>query len=215
MKRPVFLVLSVALSLRAVAAETRVLFAEDFSRALTNGWENVAFFKKRTVYSVMAEGTNFCLHALAENSCSALSHKLNVPAPEKLTLRWRWKISGVATNGSERDLGKFDHAARVFIAFDTFIGPPRTLNYLWADVEKPGTVLAHPKSDRAQIFVLESGNARAGQWVTEERDVTADWKKVFPDRELPKIVGVGLMTDSDSLGARLEGFYAAVELRAE
>ena len=214
MRKIIFMVLILSRGF-SLAAEPKILFAEDFSHGLTNGWENVAFFKTPSVYSAARDGTNFCLHAVAEKTCSALSHKLNLSPPEKLVLRWRWKIAGVETNGSERDIKKFDHAARVFIAFDTFIGPPRTLNYFWGDAEPPGTVRAHPKSDRAQIFVLQSGNARAGQWVAEERDVTADWKKVFPGRALPKIVGLGLMTDSDSLGARLEGFYADVELRAE
>lgn len=197
------------------AAQTNVLFAENFSHGLTNGWENTAFFKKPSFYAAEREGTNSYLHGVAEKTCSALTHKLNLTPPTKLTLRWHWKISGVETNGSERNIKKFDHAARVFIAFDTFIGPARTLNYMWGDAEKAGTVLAHPKSERAQIFVLESGNTRAGQWVSESRDVTADWKKVFPDREMPKIIGIGLMTDSDSLGAKLEGFYADVELLAE
>ncbi len=197
------------------AAESKILFAENFSHGLTNGWENTAYFKKPSTYVVARDGTNAFVHGIAEKTCSALTHKLDLPPPKKLTLRWRWKISGVETNGSERDLKKFDHAARIFIAFDTFIGPARTLNYMWGDAEKVGTVRAHPKSERAQIFVLESGNARAGQWISEVRDVTADWKKVFPDRELPKIVGIGLMTDSDSLGAKLEGFYADIELLSE
>jgi hypothetical protein len=86
---------------------------------------------------------------------------------------------------------------------------------MWANVEKPGTVLEHPKSGRAQIFVLESGDAKAGQWIAEERDVTADWKKVFPDKPMPKIVGLGVMTDSDSLGRKLTGDYADIELIGE
>jgi hypothetical protein len=101
------------------------------------------------------------------------------------------------------------------VAFDTFIGPPRTLNYIWGDVEKVGTVLEHPKSSRAQIFVVESGNARAAEWISEARDVTADWKKVFPDKPMPKIVGLGLMTDSDSLGQKLVGSYADIQLIEE
>jgi hypothetical protein len=144
-----------------------------------------------------------------------LSRKLDVAPPAKLKLRWRWKIDGVNPNGSERDLKKFDHAARLFVAFDTFIGPPRTLNYLWANVEKIGAVLEHPKSGRAQIFVLESGNGKAGRWLTEERDVTMDWKRVFPDKPMPKIVGLGVMTDSDSLGKKMTGSYADIELIGE
>ena len=197
------------------AAAEKILFAENFAHGVPGGWENVAFFKKRTDYAATHEGTNYFLHAAADNSCSGLTTKLDLAPAEKLKLRWRWRITGVATNGSERELKKFDHAARVFVAFDTFIGPPRTLNYMWANVEKPGTVLVHPKSGRAQIFVLESGNAKVDQWISEERDVTADWKKVFPDRPMPKIVGFGVMTDSDSLGKRLTGDYADIELLGE
>jgi len=206
--------LFLSLTLERASAD-KILFAENFSHGLSNGWQNVAFFKTPTAYQVCRNGTNFYLHGVADKSCSALSLKLDLAPPQKLKLRWRWRIDGVATNGSERDLQKFDHAARVFLAFDTFIGPPRTLNYLWANVEPPGTVLEHPKSSRAQIFVLESGNGKAGHWLAEERDVTADWKQVFPDKPMPKVVGVGVMTDGDSLGLKLTGDYADIELIGE
>ena len=199
---------------RATAAD-KILFAENFSHGFSNGWQNVAFFKAPTEYQVVRDGTNFFLRGVAEKTCSALSRKLDLAPSTKLKLRWRWKIDGVNTNGSERDLKKFDHAARVFVAFDTFIGPPRTLNYLWGDVEKAGTVLEHPKSGRAQIFVLQSGNARTNEWIAEERDVAADWRRVFGGKPMPKIVGLGVMTDSDSLGQRLVGSYADIELIGE
>lgn len=197
------------------AMADKILFSEDFSHGLSDGWQNVAFFKTPTVYTVVRDGTNFCLRGVATKTCSALTMKLNIKPPAKLKLRWRWKIDGVNTNGSERDIKKFDHAARVFIAFDTFIGPPLTLNYMWGDHEKPGTVLPHPKSGRAQIFVLESGDAKAGKWVLEDRDVVADWRKVFGDKTMPKIVGIGVMTDSDSLGKKLTGYYANLQLSGE
>jgi hypothetical protein len=204
-----------ALALGRAAAGESVLLAADFSRGLPNGWENVAYFKTPTDYAVVREGTNCFVRGVAAKTCSALSRKLDLNPPVALKLRWRWRIAGVNTNGSERDLKKFDHAARVFVAFDTFIGPARTLNYFWGNVDKPGTVLAHPKSGRAQIFVLESGNTKAGQWIAEERDLTADWRRVFPDRPMPKIVGIGLMTDSDSLGQTLTGDYADIVLFSE
>ena len=207
-------ILFLSLALERASAET-VLFAEDFSHRLSNGWQNTAYFKKPTDYQVCPDGTNFYVRAVADKTCSALTIKLDLAPPQKLKLRWRWRVDDVNTNGSERDLKKFDHAARVFVAFDTAIGPARTLNYFWGNAEPPGTVLPHPKSSRAQIFVLESGNTKAGQWVAEERDVTADWKKVFPDRPMPRVVGLGVMTDSDSLGGKLTGCYADIVLAGE
>ena len=214
MKSILLAVFFAALAATGAAAE-QVLFATDFTHGLSKDWENVAFFKKKTDYTVVREGTNVWLHGAADNSCSGLTTKLDLAPPAKLKLRWRWRIGGVATNGSERVLKTFDHAARVFVAFDTFIGPPRTLNYLWANAEPVGTVLEHPKSGRAQMFILESGNAKKDQWTTEERDVAADWEKAFPNRPMPKIVGLGVMTDSDSLGGRLVGDYADLQLIAE
>jgi hypothetical protein len=204
-------VLVMCATLQHASAE-KVLFTSDFSHGISNGWQNLAYFKSPTDYHVVHEGTNFYVRAVADKTCSALTTKLNLTPPQKLILRWRWRIDDVNTNGSERELDKFDHAARVFVAFDTFVGPSRTLNYMWGDAEPPGTVLEHPKSSRAQIFVLESGNAKAHRWITEERDVTVDWKRVFPDKPMPRVVGLGLMTDSDSLGGRLAGDYADIEL---
>jgi len=203
-----------SLALGQARAE-QVLFAEDFSHGISNGWQNVAFFKTPTEYKVRQDGTNYFLQGVADKSCSALSIKLNLTPPKKLKLRWRWRIDGVNTNGSERDLKKFDHAARVFVAFDTLIGPPRTLNYLWANTEPVGTTLEHPKSSRAQLLMVESGNSKAGQWLAEERDIVADWKKLFPDLPMPKIVGIGVMTDGDSLGLKLTGDYADIQLTGE
>jgi hypothetical protein len=213
--KQIFLAVALSTVASTGTAAEKVLFAENFTHGISKGWENVAFFKTPTVYAVVRDGTNCFLRGVADKTCSGLTTKLDITPPKKLKLRWRWRVAGVNPNGSERDLKKFDHAARVFVAFDTFIGPPRSLNYMWANVEKPGTVLEHPKSGRAQIFVLESGNTKADEWMAEERDVTADWEKVFPDRPMPKMVGLGVMTDSDSLGKTLTGDYADIELIGE
>ena len=205
------------LSATVVSARAeQVVFASDFSHGISNRWTNVSLYKTRTVYSVVNEGTNFFVHAAADNSCSALTAKLNLaPSAKKLKLRWRWRIAGVATNGSDIVLKKFDHAARAFVAFDTLIGPPRTLDYFWANQEPVGLLLAHPLTSRAKNFMVESGNEKAGQWIAEERDVTADWKRAFPGKAMPKLVAVGMLTDGDSLEIKISGDYADIQLIAE
>jgi hypothetical protein len=197
------------------ASETnKVLFSENFEHGLNNRWQQVKFGTP-TDYHVVQDGTNFFLQATADKSCSAFSVKLNIKPPAKLTLRWRWKIDGTPTNGSERVTSRFDHVARVFIAFDTFIGPPRSLNYLWANEEKVGEILPHPLTSRFQLVMVESGDARAGEWISEERDVRADWIKAFGKRKMPKIIGIGVLTDGDSLGCKLTADYADIKLVAE
>jgi Protein of unknown function (DUF3047) len=65
---------------------------------------------------------------------------------------------------------------------------------------------------RAQMLVLEPGNGRAGEWITEQRDVTADWRRLFPGKSMPKIVGVGVLTDTDSTHTQVAANYADIEL---
>lgn len=199
----------------AAGESNRVLFAENFQPRSSNHWQNVAFFKPPTDYKIVHDGTNCFVRGVARTTCSGFTVNLDIEPPQRLKLHWRWKIEGVAPRGSERDLKRFDHTARVFIAFDTFIGPARTINYTWATDEKPGTALEHPKSGRAQIIVLQSGNARTNEWIAEERDVRADWRRVFGARPMPKIIGLGVMTDSDSTGAMLTGYYTDFRLMAE
>lgn len=197
------------------AAETNsVLFSENFAHGVSNRWQQVEF-GKLTDYHVVQDGTNYFLQAVADKTCSAFSVKLDIKPPKKLILRWRWKIDYAPTNGSERVTSRFDHAARVFIAFDTFIGTPRSLNYMWANEEKVGTILSHPLSGRTQLVMVESGNSRAGEWISEERDVVADWKKAFGNRKMPKIIGIGVLTDGDSLGCKLTADYADIQLTGE
>jgi hypothetical protein len=69
------------------------------------------------------------------------------------------------------------------------------------------SVFDHPSSSRSKFIVLESGNAKAGQWVTEGRNLTEDWKRLFKNDKPPKIVGLGVFTDSDGTRTSVTGWY--------
>ncbi|MGN6387483.1 MAG: DUF3047 domain-containing protein, partial [Verrucomicrobiota bacterium] len=94
-----------------------------------------------------------------------------------------------------------------------FLGPPRSINYVWANRLPVGKTFHHPSSGRSRFIVLESGNGKAGQWLSEQRQVEADWKLLFGDDDVPEIVAIGLMTDSDGTGATVTGCYDDIVLR--
>ena len=104
-------------------------------------------------------------------------------------------------------MATFDHTARIFVAFDTFIGPPRTINYVWANQMGTNSVFDHPSSSRSKFIVVESGNEKAGQWLMEQRDLKKDWQRLFKSESMPKIVGVGVFTDSDGTRTSVTGWY--------
>jgi len=189
-----------------IGAEHTILFSEDFEKPLGDRWKQVTFGEP-TEYKVVQENSNACLKAVANSTSSAFATKLEAEPLARTTIRWRWKISSSPTNGSEDKLATFEHTARIFVAFDTFMGPPRTINYVWANQMGTNLVFDHPSSSRSKFIVVDSGNAKAGQWVTQERNLGEDWKRLFKSDKVPKIVGLGVFTDSDGTHASVTGWY--------
>jgi hypothetical protein len=196
------------------AGTNALLFSERFERSLAGRWEQLKFGRP-TDYSIVREGSSNCLKAVADQTCSALMTKVELKPPARLVVRWQWKIDHVPTNSTDNIASSFDHTARIIIAFDTFFGPPRTLNYVWANRENIGAEFPHPLSGRAQMIALQSGNQKAGAWIAEKRDVTADWHLLFGDKPMPAIVAVGVITDSENTGTQVTGCYQNIELLAE
>jgi hypothetical protein len=128
---------------------------------------------------------------------------------------WRWKISGCPAKGSDDKSATFDHPARVFIAFDSFIGPPYSINYVWANVAPTNSTFDHPDLSRARFIAVESGDARAGRWLAENRDLQKDWQRLFKDKKMPKIVAIGVFTDSDGTGKPVTAWYDDIALQGK
>lgn len=194
------------------AQEAKIIFAETFENGLTRKWEPVEF-EGNTSYSIASEGTNKFLLSRAKKSASGIATKLEDSLDPNLVLSWKWKIDKTPPGSSDDTKKSFDHTARLFVAFDTFIGPPRTVNYVWANDAKVGSTFDHPSSGRGKFIVLETGNEKAGQWLEYSRDVGADYKLLFGDDDPPDVVAVGLMTDSDGTESTVAAGYDDLVLR--
>ncbi|MFP3740338.1 DUF3047 domain-containing protein, partial [Burkholderia sp. SIMBA_019] len=87
-----------------------------------------------------------------------------------------------------------------------------TLMYIWTNSAPVGTVIANPHTNRVQMIVV-GGAADAGKWQKLRRNVSADFQKVF--REKPgKLLGYGLMTDTDNTGANARAWYGDIRFTA-
>ena len=198
--------------LGGVLAGEKVEFREDFEQGLRPVWKKVEF-EGNTRYTIQKEDANSVLKAEAKSSATGLAVKFDGIAAAGNTISWRWKIDRVPPGGSENVKSTFDHSARLFVAFKTRLGPPRTVNYVWANSVPAGKTFHHPSSGRSRFVVLQSGNGKAGQWIAEKRDVAADWKQLFQDDDVPEIVGIGFMTDSDGTGTQVTGWYDDIVLQ--
>ena len=59
--------------------------------------------------------------------------------------------------------------------------PLAAINYIWESLSPQGIMVPNPFTDRVIMFVVESGEEKLNQWVSEERNVYEDYKRASPD----------------------------------
>ena len=189
--------------------ESLALFG-DFLPGWREHWREQALFAKPTRYEVVADAGLPVLHAVSRSANAGLVREVARPAPAWARLHWRWKVrAALPGNTRERERAGDDYAARVFVVFETSINPlhTRAINYVWASAEKTGAVFGSPYTKSVGIVVLRSGNAEAGPWCIESRDVLADYRAFFGEPP-SRISAVAVLADTDNTKGEAEAWFA-------
>lgn len=207
-----------------------------FSRmaSLDDGWEPLEFpnIDRHTRYRLVEEDGVQVVEATTDNSASGLIARLEVNPGESLILKWRWKVSNTFAKGDAREKSGDDYPARIYVAFEfeadkaswferakrktveTVFGeelPGNAINYIWANRLAEGEIIANPYAEETMMIAVTSGEAQAGQWVTVERDIVADYRAAFGE-DPPPLRGVAIMSDSDNTGESATAWYGDLTL---
>ena len=62
------------------------------------------------------------------------------------------------------------------------------------------------------MIVLQSGSGNIGKWMSESRDVAADFRDAF-GFDAPAVTGIALGNDTDNTGERLTTLYGDVSFQ--
>lgn len=167
------------------------------------------------------------LHAQASNSMAGMLHKQRVDLGKTPVLCWRWKVKASVAKADMLTKAGDDYAARIYVFYDvpvaqlgfsdrlkiklakTIYGadiPTAALNYVWDNKQPIGTLRANAYTDRTRMLVVQSGNAKAGQWLTEARDVRQDYRVAF-GAAAPDVVGLAIATDTDNTHGDAEAWF--------
>ena len=205
--------------------------------ALPANWQEMVFPKisRHTVYSTVRDDHQTVIKAFSDNAASGLIRYYDAPAQEHPWISWRWKIVHVLEKGDVHTKQGDDYAARIYVAFEFpkeggswwqrlryktanwAAGgrlPGSALNYIWANKAPVGTVVNNPYTDQTKMIVLQSGNAKANQWLLEKRNIVQDYKTAF-GRKPPPIMGIAIMTDTDNTGESATAYYGDIRLTDE
>ena len=191
------------------AGDVRII--DDFEHGLAPGW-TAKSFKGETLYRVVAEDGNHVLAADSRDSASGLVYKIDYDPKNWPILTWRWKVEKVLSAGDAHTKAGDDYPARIYVVFPHWFFPlTKSLNYIWANKLPAGDMVPNPFTANAMMIAVESGAAKAGQWVTERRNIVEDYRRAFGS-DPPMVGAIALMTDTDNTGAAVRAWYDDIRL---
>jgi hypothetical protein len=188
--------------------------------------------KRATRYRHERRDGRSVIRAESEASASMYKRRL-VVEPEHLgRIRFSWWVPELIATADLRDRDQADSPVRLVLAFDgdharlsprnrmlfelaqTLSGealPFATLMYVWDNHSALETVLPGGRTDRIRKIVVDSGAAQLGSWRLHERDIVRDFERAFGEPP-GRLIGVGVMTDSDNTAARARALYGELVL---
>jgi hypothetical protein len=147
----------------------------------------------------------------SEKSSFALEHRVDVDPHEMPYLTWRWKVAQIPSGGDFRHASTDDQAAQVLVAFDD----KRILTYIWDSSAPKGTIQSASNIPLVRIYavVCQSGTSEANKWISESRNVAADYERAY-GKPAPRVRGLRLQINSQHTGTIAESYFGEVAFRS-
>ena len=164
------------------------------------------------VYSVQEEGGRKFLHADARGTAIQIGFETKWSLKEYPLLEWQWRALILPDRGDELKKATNDSVLGLYVVFGRlpFI---KAIKYVWSTTLPVGLSLESPFSSSTKIIILESGDVLLGKWVSERRDVLADYLHLFGgknDALVPR--GIAILTDADNTASRASGDYGDIDV---
>ena len=212
--------------------EVGVFSTADPNGPWPDGWKPLTFPKipKHTTYSLVRDHDRVVVKAASQASSSGYTKELLIDPKEYPIIQWQWKVSNILKAGNVAKKDGDDYPARIYVTFQydsAKVGlfgkakyeaakliygrypPLGAINYIWESRAPVGTAVPNPYTEQVHMIVVESGAAKLNTWITEERNVYEDYKRVF-GQEPPMISGIAIMTDTDNTGESAEAYYGDI-----
>ena len=214
------LVAILLLSFAAVAgAQAQTFVLEDWAKApvgtkgLPPDWRAQNWGNPKYDFEIVLEENQRALRMKSANEGSLASRdikgKLNVK--ETPIVEWSWKVTTLPKGADSCKKATDDQAAQIYVVWPRFPEAVRSrvLGYVWDTTEPVGTVCKSEKTGTVTYFVIRSGTAELGKWLTERRNVCEDYKRVYnEDCEPPSALSIAI--DSNDTSSTAESFIGTI-----
>lgn len=155
-------------------------------------------------YSIEEEWGNQYLHyehTDARHLNLPLAKREGLNIYENPILSWKWRVRDIPEGGNEDSKDRNDVAASIYVVFDMgrvalIKKVPKSIRYTWSSSLPENTELSKFFGNQ-KIVVVQSGEKNMGKWVTEERNIVEDYKRLFGDDPPKTPLAILILSDAD------------------
>jgi hypothetical protein len=206
------------LSLVSLASAAK-LVVEDWTtqppgaRGIPTGWRAYETPGGRPAYDAVVtedEGRR-ALHVSSRDERSTIAKEIQVDLEATPILEWSWKIVALPAGADIRNRATSDLTAQILVVWPRFPEALRSrlIVYAWGTTEPAGSVERSRKTGTVTFFILRSGSENLGRWLTERRDVVADYRRIYGERpENPRVIAISI--DTNDTHSTATGFIGPI-----
>lgn len=178
---------------------------------LPEGWR-IKVVRGTPDASVVNDGQGSVLHLKSRSSSYSLERPLDVDPAQYPYLTWRWKVTDLPRGGDLRNSSTDDQAAQLIVAFSD----RHILDYIWDSTAPKNTVQSVSVIPFIHVFafVCRSGPAEMNQWISEVRNISDDFQRVFGHRPTQRVKGIRIQINSQHTGTSAESYFGDVAFRS-
>jgi len=199
-------------------------------------WQSLVISRAKTAtqYETVIDPVSkrVVLRAQARRACTGLKQRLSIDPATRPLIAWEWRVMKLIDGADNTNRDAEDSPVRLLLFFDgdraalpqrdqmaldlaqiaSGVEPPyATLMYIWENRQPVGTVIDSSYTSQVKMIVAGSGSSMLGGWRRFERNYVDDYRLAF-GRPPGRLIGVGILTDSDNTGAAVEAFYGDIRL---
>jgi hypothetical protein len=186
------------------------------SHGVPRGWRTYETPGGHAAYdfTIVDDAGRRALHMRSHGDHSTIARRLSVDLSATPILEWNWKLLQLPERADLRRWETSDAAPHLFVVWRRRpeLIRSRLIGYVWDPALPVGAIQKSQKTGTVTFIVVRSTTERLGHWVTERRNVAADFRAIYgEDADGPSAVALSI--DTNDTKSKSEGSIGEIVFR--
>ncbi|WP_445664860.1 DUF3047 domain-containing protein [Fodinibius sp. AD559] len=143
----------------------------------------------------------------------------NINLYETPILSWKVRAHKLPEGANEKTSDRNDSVASIYVVFGMgrvalVKKVPKSIRYTWSTTLPEGETGSKLFGNQ-QIIVVNSGKEDTGEWITFERNLVKDYRRMFGDDPPKNPIAILILSDGDSTNSYVKADYDDIMLKPE